>query len=90
MPHERTGQPVPINSRFRKVRALWNLYSPRPGRTADVVAWWATWPAEPVNGHLVSDRVSYSLFELGLPARTIRGMTYPSGLSRGSAIGTDR
>jgi predicted AlkP superfamily phosphohydrolase/phosphomutase/tetratricopeptide (TPR) repeat protein len=56
-----TGRTVPINSSFRKVKALWNLFT-EAGRTCDVVAWWATYPAETVNGTLVSDRVAYSLF----------------------------
>jgi predicted AlkP superfamily phosphohydrolase/phosphomutase/tetratricopeptide (TPR) repeat protein len=70
-----TGTTFPVSSRFRRVRALWNLFSEQ-GRTSDVVAWWATWPAEPINGHLVSDRVAYSLFDFELP--TDEGATYPS------------
>lgn len=72
---ERTGQQVPVNSRYRKVRALWNIFT-EAGRTVDFVAWWASWPAEEINGHLVSDRVSYSLKDLSLPTKTA-GMTYP-------------
>ena len=64
-PH--TGQKVPVNSRYRKVRALWNIFT-EADRTVDFVAWWASWPAEQVNGHMISDRVSYSLFDLELPA----------------------
>lgn len=70
-----TGEKVPVNSRFRKVRAWWNQFTDA-GRTADVVAWWATWPAEPVNGHLISDRVSYSLWDYDLPSGG-SGATYP-------------
>ncbi|MGH9869146.1 MAG: tetratricopeptide repeat protein [Candidatus Polarisedimenticolia bacterium] len=57
----RTGRKVPIASTFRKTKALWNIYSDA-GRRADFVAWWATWPAETINGHMVSDRFAYSLF----------------------------
>jgi Flp pilus assembly protein TadD len=60
----RTGQRVPINSTFRKVRAFWNILS-EAGIPVDVIAWWASWPAEAVTGHLVSDRVAYSTFNLG-------------------------
>ena len=38
-----TGQKVPISSRFRRVQALWNIFS-EMGRKVDVVAWWASWP----------------------------------------------
>jgi predicted AlkP superfamily phosphohydrolase/phosphomutase/tetratricopeptide (TPR) repeat protein len=75
VPDPNTGQPVPIDSRARKVRALWNLYT-EAGRTVDVVAWWASWPAESINGHLVSDRVSYSLFDFEAPPDG-HGITHP-------------
>jgi predicted AlkP superfamily phosphohydrolase/phosphomutase/Tfp pilus assembly protein PilF len=70
-----TGEKVPTNSRFRKVRALWNQFT-EAGRTSDVVAWWATWPAEPIDGHMISDRVSYSLFDFDLPSGGA-GATWP-------------
>ena len=73
----KSGKRVPVNSRFRRVRALWNQFT-EAGRTSDVVAWWATWPAEPINGHLISDRVSYSLFDIE-PPRAGAGATWPPG-----------
>ncbi|HMC83482.1 MAG TPA: alkaline phosphatase family protein, partial [Candidatus Polarisedimenticolia bacterium] len=73
-----TGQKVPISSRFRKVAALWNIFS-EMGRKVDVVAWWASWPAEPVNGAVVSDRVSYSLFGYQADAANLPGATYSAG-----------
>jgi len=42
------------------------------------VAWWASWPAEPVNGVVVSDRVSYSLFGYKTDATKLPGATYPA------------
>ncbi|HET6278918.1 MAG TPA: alkaline phosphatase family protein [Candidatus Polarisedimenticolia bacterium] len=59
----RTGQRVPINSTFRRVKALWNILA-EAGMASDVIAWWATWPAEPIPGHMISDRVSYSTFDV--------------------------
>lgn len=58
-PH--TAQDVPISSTFRKTKAIWNIYSDA-GLTSDFIGWWATWPAETIRGHMVSDRVAYSLF----------------------------
>ena len=72
-----SGRKVPVNSRYRKVRALWNIFT-EADRTVDFVAWWASWPAEEVNGHMISDRVSYSLFDLDLPTDEA-GTTYPPG-----------
>jgi len=95
VPDPLTGQAVPIDSRSRKVRALWNLYT-EAGRSADVVAWWASWPADAINGHLISDRVSYSLFDFEMPAGN-HGITHPPeyfdsirpGLITDEAIGYD-
>lgn len=56
-----SGAQVPISSTFRKTKAFWNILSER-GLSVSVVGWWATWPAEPVEGVLVSDRMAYSLF----------------------------
>src|SRR5439155_5181802 len=32
------------------------------GVSVGITGWWATYPAEPVNGFIVSDRVAYQLF----------------------------
>jgi tetratricopeptide (TPR) repeat protein len=70
-----TKRRVPINSTFRRVRAFWNILS-EAGLPVDVVAWWATWPAEPIKGRMVSDRVAYSTFNLStLEARA--GAVHP-------------
>jgi len=70
-----TGALLPVTSAMRRVPALWTLMS-RQEVNVDVVAWWATWPAERINGHMVSDRVSYSLFEFDLPPEGT-GTTWP-------------
>ncbi|MFQ5701756.1 MAG: alkaline phosphatase family protein [Acidobacteriota bacterium] len=71
-----TGKRTPISSRSRRVRTLWEIFTQR-GLTADVIAWWATWPATPLNGRMVTDRVAYSLFNVDA-ART--SLTYPPEL----------
>lgn len=58
------ARPVPTPSTERKVRAIWNIFSER-GRSVGFVGWWVTWPAEPVNGFLVTDHFSVSRFDLG-------------------------
>jgi tetratricopeptide (TPR) repeat protein len=63
--NEKTGEQLPVTSQMRKVKALWNILSDA-GRSVAVVGWWATWPAEPVQGTLVSDHTCYHfLFEEG-------------------------
>lgn len=57
-----TGALVPVSSAARKVHALWTITTAFGLRT-DVVGWWATWPAEPILGTMISDRVAYQLFD---------------------------
>ena len=71
-----SGAPIPISSHFRRVKAFWNILTD-VGLSVDVVGWWATWPAEPVEGVMVTDRVAYSLFEYDRRADA-RGATFPS------------
>lgn len=71
----------PISSASRKVPAFWNLATAH-GLPVDVVDWWATAPAEPVLGHVVSDRTFFEeLMSRGrhaLPA----GLAHPPELAR--------
>ena len=61
-----TGEKLPVTSQMRKVRAVWDIAS-EIGRKVAVVGWWATWPAESVNGVMVSDHTCYHfLFDEGL------------------------
>ncbi len=48
----------PVTSNQRETAALWNILSAR-GRTVGVLGWLVTWPAEPVNGWLVSSYTPY-------------------------------
>jgi predicted AlkP superfamily phosphohydrolase/phosphomutase len=54
---------VPISSTVRKVPALWTMLT-QAHRRVTVLGWWGSWPAEDVNGVVVSDRAL-----LNLPAR---------------------
>jgi predicted AlkP superfamily phosphohydrolase/phosphomutase len=76
----KTGDKVPISGRSRAVPAVWNLASVA-GRTVGVVGWWATHPAEEVNGFFVSDRASPILTDrsktpgVGWPAAVAAGVS---------------
>ena len=72
----RTGKPVPFSSRARRVDALWNILT-AAGKSSDVIAWWATWPAEEIQGTLVSDRVAYSTFSFTSDLKDATGATWP-------------
>ncbi len=53
-----SGDSLPVTSEMRQVKALWNILSDHDKKVA-VVGWWATWPAEQVNGFVVSDHTCY-------------------------------
>ncbi|MFQ5669796.1 MAG: alkaline phosphatase family protein [Acidobacteriota bacterium] len=48
-----TGERVPVTSNLRRARALWGILG-EAGIQVGVVGWWATWPAEEVNGWMIS------------------------------------
>jgi Flp pilus assembly protein TadD len=75
-----SGRKVPISGRSRAVPAVWNLAS-AAGRSVGVVGWWATHPAEEVNGFFVSDHASPILFDR-LP---LDGAAFPVALAPGLA-----
>jgi len=56
-----TGKDVPITNQSRRVHAFWNVLS-YINLTVNVVNWWATYPAERINGVMISERVFYQLF----------------------------
>ena len=74
-----TKKGVPISSRFRRVKALWNILSDA-GLTSGFVGFWATHPAEPVRGIMVSELLGFSLMRPGGGAGqegASAGITYP-------------
>lgn len=46
---------VPVSLTARKVKAIWDIAS-EAGLRVNVVNWYASWPAEPLNGTMVSNR----------------------------------
>lgn len=76
----RTGRKLPISGRSRRVPAVWNAAS-AAGRRVGVVGWWATHPAEEVDGFFVSDRLAPLLY----PDAPAAGLAYPAALSPGLA-----
>jgi len=74
-----SGEELPVTSQMRRTKALWNLLSEQ-GRRVAVVGWWATWPAETVNGTIVSDHACYHfLFPDGVAGgRTAVGSMFPA------------
>lgn len=53
MPDMKGVRPVTVNS--RKSRAVWNILH-NQGYKSNLVGWWPSFPAEPINGNVVSDK----------------------------------
>ena len=73
------GQGQPVTSVQRKAAAVWEILS-EVGAQVGVVGWWASWPADPVSGYLVSDRIAYQLFGFRSDASDPKGKTWPPEL----------
>ena len=71
------GRQMPVGSSQRLAPALWNLFS-GAGRRVAIVGWWATWPAEQVNGTIVSDALAPQLIRS--TTRTDRWLLTPSSV----------
>jgi predicted AlkP superfamily phosphohydrolase/phosphomutase len=71
----KTGETVPYTGNVRKVKALWDILGEQ-GMTVAVVGWMVTWPAEPVNGYLVSDYIQYEIED----RIKVEKQTYPEEL----------
>ena len=76
----KSGRKVPVSGLSRAVPAIWNAAS-AAGRKVGVVGWWATHPAEEVNGFFVTDHATPILFEK-LP---LSGVAFPAALEPGIA-----
>lgn len=58
------GTRHPITSDFRKVKALWNIFTDF-GRKSSWIAWWASYPAEKIDGVEVTDILASSVMSRG-------------------------
>jgi hypothetical protein len=61
-----SGQREPITSDERKAPAIWNMAT-NAGKRVAALGFWATYPAEAVNGLLVSDRLFTFLYSESEP-----------------------
>ena len=69
-PEKQAIRPVTVTS--RKSKALWNIFH-HEGLKSNIVGWWPSFPAEPINGVVVSDK-----FQKNLKAN-LRNQDLPEG-----------
>lgn len=75
------GQKIPISSRSRQVRALWDVASENKLKVG-VIGWWATWPVEPVGGFMVSDYVGWHSFGVNGHGVEDAGKVWPQSYAK--------
>ncbi|MBN2381690.1 alkaline phosphatase family protein [bacterium] len=51
---EKKGKKAVVSGNLRKVQAFWNILTDTM-KAVQVIGWWATWPAEKIQGVLISD-----------------------------------
>jgi Flp pilus assembly protein TadD len=81
-----THQREPITSDERRVPAIWNMAT-AAGKRVGALGFWATYPAEPVKGVIVSDRLFTFLYSETAPPP---GVVYPRELQDWSIDGLRR
>jgi hypothetical protein len=79
----------PPSAVLRSVKAFWNVASEK-GVRVGVVNWWATWPADPVNGYLVTDRALLRLEKGGALDREVHPPSALEALRRLPRPAADR
>jgi tetratricopeptide (TPR) repeat protein len=76
----------PITSDERKVPAIWNMAT-AGGKKVGALGFWATYPAESVNGLMVSDRLFTFLFSESAPPP---GVVHPASMESWAREGLHR
>ncbi len=65
---------IPTTSNQWQAKPVWDILG-SAGRSVGVFGWWVSWPAQPVNGVLVSDYIGYGR---GLTEHGVQDLVYPS------------
>jgi predicted AlkP superfamily phosphohydrolase/phosphomutase len=69
-----------VGSHDRRTHALWTIAS-AAGREVGFAGWWATWPAEAVDGWIVSDRLTEGRWVRWTKAERGTALAYPEALA---------
>jgi predicted AlkP superfamily phosphohydrolase/phosphomutase len=77
--HSTAEKPKLMATTDRTAPAIWNMVTSY-GVGVGVVGWWVTWPAEAVEGFIVSDRVAYSRWSSWTDGHQNSRLTHPPEL----------
>lgn len=78
-PDPNTGAVRPITNLGRKCKAVWNILN-QQGYKSNVVGWWPSHPAEPINGVMVSNHFQASNAPADKPWPMQKGTIHPASL----------
>ncbi|RJP27272.1 MAG: tetratricopeptide repeat protein [Candidatus Omnitrophota bacterium] len=73
------GNPIVVPASNRRCAALWNIATNK-GFSSTVIGWFATWPAEELDGVIVSDRFVQALYvkDAGTLQENLPMVTFPA------------
>lgn len=84
---EVNGKQVPITSNMRRVKAIWNILGENH-KTVGIINWWGSYPAEKVNGFMVTNYLRYFYTRSITEKKPLRDLltevpnvTYPNDLA---------
>jgi predicted AlkP superfamily phosphohydrolase/phosphomutase/tetratricopeptide (TPR) repeat protein len=69
----------PVSSTSRKCKAIWNILT-QSGLRSNVVGWYASHPAEPIAGVMVSNQFEQLRMEGGQPSATAAASIHPESM----------
>ncbi len=79
-PDQETGGIRPILGSSRKVKAIWNILNQHDIKS-NVIGWWPTHPAEPIDGVMVSNFYQKAVNNIDKPWPMMPGTVHPERLS---------
>lgn len=78
-PDSQKGGIRPVNVTSRKVKAIWNILH-KEGMKSNVVGWWPSHPAEPINGTMISNFYQQANAEYGKIWKMLKGTIHPKSM----------
>ncbi|MEE8524555.1 MAG: alkaline phosphatase family protein [Thermoanaerobaculia bacterium] len=77
----KNGTRVPVTSSSRTARAIWEVASEH-GKSVGVIGYWASWPAEEVDGYVITDHANSAFSEFMFEDGRLWTGAAPERLSR--------
>ena len=83
-PDPERGGVRPVTNASRKVKAVWNILN-QSGYKSNVIGWWPSHPAEPIDGVMVSNMYHRAPRPIGQPWPMLPGTVHPPRLAENIA-----